>query len=160
MLEHISDRAIREGTDINPSLNLIFHLVRLQSMVARRMDTSLGSHHGISSSDLLLLYHLSRGPGGRLRRGELADRLGMTASGVTRLLLPLETLALVERQREPRDARVGYAVITHTGLELMKNALELAAQIAEELLRNCPPADIKALTNTFGGMAGMTAIRF
>ena len=151
---------MKEGMDISPSLNLIFRLVRLQSMVVRRMDYALGSHHGISFGDLLLLYHLSRGPAGRLRRGELAERVGMTASGVTRVLLPLEALALIERQREPRDARIGYAVITPAGLILMRNALVLAAQLGEELLRNCPPADVTALAEMLGVIEGTAATNF
>ncbi len=38
----------------------------------------------------MTLYYLERAPGGRLRRVDLAERLGLTASGVTRSLLPLE----------------------------------------------------------------------
>ena len=57
----------------------------------------------------------ARAPGGRLRRVDLAERQGLTASGVTRSLLPLEKTGLVGRQPDPRDARVGYAVITAAG---------------------------------------------
>ncbi|UUZ55216.1 MarR family transcriptional regulator [Massilia sp. H-1] len=53
-------------------------------------------------------------PGGRIRRVDLAERVSLTASGVTRTLLPLEKIGLVTRQSDPRDARVGFAVITPT----------------------------------------------
>ena len=78
--------------------------------------------HGLSFSDYQLLLNLQRAPGGRLRRVDLADKLGLTASGVTRSLLPLEKIGLVGRQSDPRDARVGYAIITPTGSELVTNA--------------------------------------
>src|ERR687890_181820 len=98
---------------------LCLRLARANAVLLRRFDNALGSQHGISFSDFQLLNHLSRAPGARLRRVDLAERLGLTASGVTRSLLPLEKIGLVTRQPDPRDARVGYALITPTGDELV-----------------------------------------
>ena len=109
-------------------------LARAQAVLTRRLDNALGGHHGISFSDYQMLYHLSRAPGARLRRIELAERLGLTASGVTRNLLPLEKIGLVTRQSDPRDARVGFAVVTATGQELMNNATTVVDSIARDAL--------------------------
>ena len=140
-----------------PALDFALRLARAQATLVRRLDAVLGGYHGISFSDFMLLFYLKRAPGGRLRRVDLAERQGLTASGVTRTLLPLEKIGLVERQQDPRDARVSYAAITPTGLELLNNALVVANQISTDLLRSCPPDQLDALSAALGQIAGMNA---
>ncbi|WP_268239352.1 MarR family winged helix-turn-helix transcriptional regulator [Longimycelium tulufanense] len=50
-----------------------------------------------------------------MRRSDLAHELGMTPSGVTRALVPLERVGLVSREPDPRDARVEPTVFTPAG---------------------------------------------
>jgi DNA-binding MarR family transcriptional regulator len=50
-----------------------------------------------------------------MRRVDLARALGLTPSGVTRLLDGLEREHLVEKGTCERDARVTYAVLTEAG---------------------------------------------
>ena len=132
-------------------------IARVHALLQRRFDSALGSHHGISFGDFQLLNHLRAAPGARLRRVDLADKLGLTASGVTRSLLPLEKIGLVERQQDPRDARVAYAAITATGRELLNNAVVVAEQISKDLLRNCPQERFAELSAALGLIAGMNA---
>jgi DNA-binding MarR family transcriptional regulator len=142
---------------INPSLEFTLRLMRAQATLVRRLDQVLGGYHGISFSDFMLLHYLNRAPGGRLRRVDLAERQGLTASGVTRTLLPLEKIGLVERQQDPRDARVAYAAITDTGRELLINAVTVANQISKDLLRNCPQGQFDELSQALALIAGMDA---
>lgn len=137
------------------SLEFAMRLTRAQATIVRRLDAVLGSHHGISFGDFMLLHSLSKALGGRLRRVDLAERQGLTASGVTRTLLPLEKIGLVARQQDPRDARVGYAVITAAGHELLENAMTVAQQTSLELLRNCPPEQCAAMSAVLGQIAGL-----
>ncbi|WP_295998714.1 MarR family winged helix-turn-helix transcriptional regulator [Rugamonas sp.] len=149
---HISGTA-----PISPGLDFTLRLARAQAATVRRLDASLGSNYGISFSDFMLLYYLDRAPGGRLRRVDLAERQGLTASGVTRTLLPLEKIGLVSRQPDPRDARVGYAAITATGQEMLNNAMVTAQQISADLLRGCPPDQVAAMSALLGQLAGMNS---
>ncbi|MYM31899.1 DNA-binding transcriptional regulator, MarR family [Duganella sacchari] len=146
-----------DTTPISASLEFTLRLARAQATLVRRLDQVLGGYHGISFSDFMLLHYLNRSPGGRLRRVDLAERQGLTASGVTRTLLPLEKIGLVERQQDPRDARVAYAAITGTGRELLNNATTVAEQISKELLRSCPAAQFDDLSNALALIAGMNA---
>ena len=139
------------------ALDFCLRLSRAQAALVRRLDGALGNVHGISFSDFQLLYHLARANGERLRRTDLADRLALTASGVTRALLPLEKIGLVERQADPRDARVGFAVLTPTGQELLGHATETAQLICRDLLRAADPADMTALAELLGKIAGIHA---
>ena len=137
------------------ALEFCLRLARVQATVVRRLDAVLGGHHGLSFGDFMLLHHLSKAPGGRLRRVDLAERLGLTASGVTRSLLPLEKIGLVTRESDPRDARVGYAVLTPAGVELAANATDVVDAISRDALRSLPPAQMNALAEVLGQIAGM-----
>jgi DNA-binding MarR family transcriptional regulator len=130
-------------------------LARAWAAVARRLDSALGGHHGISFADYQLLLHLQRAPGGRLRRVDLAEKLGLTASGVTRSLLPLEKIGLVTRQSDPRDARVGYALITPTGSELATNATTVVDNISRAMLGGPARAQLQATSDLLAQIAGI-----
>lgn len=130
-------------------------LARAHAVLIRRFDNALGSHHGISFGDFQVLNHLSRAPGGRLRRVDLAERLGLTASGVTRTLLPLEKIGLVTRETDPRDARVGFAAVTPTGEELLVNATDVVDLVSRDALRGAEPGQLAALSVLLGQVAGI-----
>lgn len=143
------DTMLTTGTDF------CLRLARANAVLIRRFDNALGSHHGISFSDFQLLNHLARAPGGKLRRVDLAERVGLTASGVTRTLLPLEKIGLVSREADPRDARVGFAVITATGHELVQNATDVVDLVSREAIRSLAPQQVAAMAAVLGGIAGM-----
>jgi DNA-binding MarR family transcriptional regulator len=131
-------------------------LARASSALVRRFDATLGNHHGISFADYQLLRHLAQAPGGRLRRVDLAERLGLTASGVTRSLLPLEKIGLVGRQSDPRDARVGYALLSPAGAELVNHADTTVDQLSREALAGFDSGQLQAVSAVLGQLAGIT----
>jgi DNA-binding MarR family transcriptional regulator len=132
-------------------------LSRAWAALSRRLDSALGSLHGISFNDYQLLLLLQRAPGGRLRRVDLAEQLGLTASGVTRSLLPLEKIGLVTRQSDPRDARVGYASITATGAELVTNATVVVDNVSRNALGGPARAQLEAASGLLAQLAGVNA---
>ena len=140
--------------DGGSALDFCLRLARAQAMLVRRFDSSLGNLHGLSFGDYQLLYHLQRAPGGRLRRIDLAERLALTASGITRSLMPLEKIGLVARQADQRDARVGYAAITAAGQHLLAHADQTAQALAQELLGNADASQRAPLSLLLGGIAG------
>jgi DNA-binding MarR family transcriptional regulator len=129
-------------------------LSRAWATLSRRLDSALGSHHGISFADYQLLLALQRAPGGRLRRIDLADQLGLSASGVTRSLLPLEKIGLITRQSDPRDARVGYASVTATGSELVTNATVVVDNVSRNALGGPARAQLEATSALLAQLAG------
>lgn len=145
------DEMLTTGTDF------CLRLARAYAVVLRRFDNALGSQHGISFSDFQLLNHLARAPGGRLRRVDLAERVSLTASGVTRTLLPLEKIGLVTRQADPRDARVGFAAITNAGHEMVVNATAVVDLVSREAIRGIAPDQVAEMAALLGGIAGMNS---
>jgi DNA-binding MarR family transcriptional regulator len=114
------------------ALDAALRLVRAQAALVRRFDSRLSGLHGVSLADFTLLLRLSQAPGGRMRRVDLAEALGLTASGVTRGLVPLERIGLVTRAADARDARVAYASLTGTGRRRLKEMLATAEETAME----------------------------
>lgn len=118
---------------MSDALDAALRLVRAQAALVRRFDARLGGLHGVSLADFTLLLRLGQAPGGRMRRVDLAEALGLTASGVTRALVPLERIGLVTREPDARDARVAYASLTGTGRDRLKEMLATAEETADEL---------------------------
>jgi DNA-binding MarR family transcriptional regulator len=123
------------------SLEQFLGIRRAVALWEARVDTELGSAHGLGLSDFAALHHLAEAPGGRLRRVDLARRLALTPSGVTRLLGPLERRAIVTREQDGNDARATFAVLTRSGEALVKDATSTVAAIAETILGALPAKD-------------------
>lgn len=131
---------------ISQSLDFCLRLASAHAALVRRFDGRLGALHGLSFGDFLVLLHLGRAPGGKLRRVDLAAQLGLTASAVTRTLIPLEKIGLVTRQPDARDARVGYAVLTRSGRRLLEEASESAELISQEVFTSDQVPRLDALS--------------
>ncbi|MEO3407781.1 MarR family transcriptional regulator [Mucilaginibacter sp. CAU 1740] len=117
---------------INNSLKLLMNLAKIQAVVSRKFDRL--SVHGIGFSDFLILHLLQQAPNEQLRRTELAEKIGLTASGITRLLLPIEKIGLITREANERDARVSYAKLTPAGKRIYSEALQTADAIADDII--------------------------
>lgn len=143
--------------DTDLGLDFCIRLSRAHATVMRRLDNVLSGLHGLSFADFMILYYLERAPNAKLRRVDLAERLGLTASGVTRSLLPLEKSGLVSRQTDPRDARVGYAALTESGRQLLGYAVASARVVAQESIEPVPSDQIEAVSVLLGRLAGMNS---
>ena len=82
--------------------------------LVEELDRRLRAAHGLSLREYEVLLALDSAPRRRLRRVDLAQRLVVTQSGVTRLLDGLERDGLVTRA-PGEDRRVTYAVLTDAG---------------------------------------------
>lgn len=122
---------------------------RTNAELARRLDRRLGAFHGLSFIDFTVLNELARDPNGRLRRVDLAEKLGLTQSAVTRILLPLEKIGLVSRHPDPNDARVGYAALTKTGKTMLENATQTAEETCGELISGITDAEFESAQAVF-----------
>jgi DNA-binding MarR family transcriptional regulator len=123
------------------ALHEFLSIRRAVALWESRADAELGAVHGLGLSDFAALHHLAEAPGGRLRRVDLARRLALTPSGVTRLLAPLERRLIVAREQDGQDARSTYAVLTKAGKALVKDATATCSTIAESILGSLPKAD-------------------
>ena len=119
---------------MNENISLVLDLALARTLVVRDVDNALGAHHGLGLSDLAVLIELKAAPQGKMRRVELANRLGVTTSGVARQLGPLERRKIVARESNPADARLALVVLTDAGAKLLDEALATASEDAERVL--------------------------
>lgn len=90
--------------------------------VLRRLDAELREEHGLSMSAYDVLLRLARAPGRSLRMSELAERVMVSPSGLTRTVDRLVAKDLVERDRTESDARVMLARLTEHGRQVLRRA--------------------------------------
>ena len=96
--------------------NVLFSkIAACHSRLLKRVESPLGSLHGLGISEYLVLDRLNSVLGKTMSRVELAEQVGMTASGVTRLLQPMEKIGLVEKQVNQRDARKSMVKLSVAG---------------------------------------------
>ena len=114
----MSDQASRQ----RPGLDAWVGFLRAHAALTRELNADLVNNHGLTINDYEVLFHLARADEHRLRRVDLAERLLLTASGITRLLDGLERAGCVRKAHCASDARVTYAVITDTGFEKLREA--------------------------------------
>jgi DNA-binding MarR family transcriptional regulator len=106
----------------------------------RRLDLSLGSIRGISLAEYRLLKALGDAPNGMASRVDLAQAVGLTPSGVTRALRPMEKLKMVSTVKSKRDARLAVASLTPAGRELLTDASSVVSESMEVILEHSPTA--------------------
>jgi DNA-binding MarR family transcriptional regulator len=96
--------------------------LRAHSHVTKRLEADLLSEQDLSLASYEVLLHLGEAPERRLKMTELADRVLLSRSGLTRLVDRLSADGLVERASCAGDARVTYAVLTEAGLDRLRTA--------------------------------------
>ncbi len=97
-------------------------LIQTTTGLLATLDNELQAAHGLSLGDYEVLVHLSEAADHSLRMSELAGRLHLSPSGMTRRIDGLVRAGLVERRQCPTDRRGSNAVITETGMESLRNA--------------------------------------
>jgi len=98
------------------------NLVRATTGLLAVLDNELQAEHGLSLGDYEVLVHLSEAPGRAVRMSELAGRLHLSPSGITRRIDGLVKCGLVERRPCPSDRRGSNAVLTKLGLKTLRTA--------------------------------------
>lgn len=114
---------------MNQFFPFLFAISRTDAIMNRTL-----SGHGLSFSDFVILHHLEKAPEHQLRPIDLAHKLGLTPSGITRMLFPLEKLHIIQRDKSASDARSRYARLTPAGLELLQNATATLENRLEDII--------------------------
>lgn len=141
---------------INPSVKFFLNLGKTQTILNHRFDRGL---NGLGFSEFLILFHLDQAESKKMRRVDLAEKIGMTASGVTRLLLPMEKIGLIKSGPIEKDARVRFVMIASGGKQKLADALERMEILAEEIIpakKTKEIADLSDLLIEIGGRALMS----
>jgi PAS domain S-box-containing protein len=90
--------------------------------VGRRLEADLMAEHALPLASYDVLVQLVEAPQHRLRMTDLAGRVLISRSGLTRLVDRLCTDGLVRREACEQDARGLFAVLTDAGYERLRHA--------------------------------------
>jgi DNA-binding MarR family transcriptional regulator len=129
-------------------------LLAAECRLREKLDHELQESHGLTIGDYDVLVHLSEAEGGSLRMSELAERLLLSRSGLTRRVDGLVRAGWVERKACPDDGRGSLAVLTRTGLDLLRSAAPTHVSGVRRYLID-PLADIAGLGGLDRGLAAV-----
>ncbi|GAA2491204.1 MarR family transcriptional regulator [Streptomyces thermolineatus] len=106
----------------------------LHARVEKELAHALQRRHGIGLSEHRALELLAHSDDGELRMQELADRIGLGQSSVTRLVARLEAAGFAFKDLCPSDRRGVYAVITEEGRSRCEAARATYAEVLSSAL--------------------------
>ena len=118
----------------------------LSTNLTKKADNQL-SIHGLSFTEYMIMHHLNNAPSNTMRRIDLAECVGITASGVTRLLAPMEKIGLLQKEQNPRDARVSLVKLNETGQTLYQDASISFDEFAKSKLSALSKNQLENLTD-------------
>jgi DNA-binding MarR family transcriptional regulator len=118
-----------------PSTDAFGNLLAAYATLTRELSASLVASHALTINDYGALLLLSRADENGMRRIDLANRLQLSPSGITRLLDRLEDQGLVGKGVCETDARVSYAILTDAGLEKLREAAPGHVEDIDQRLR-------------------------
>jgi DNA-binding MarR family transcriptional regulator len=122
--------------------------------VSRRLDEELRAEHDLSLAEYDALLVIADAPERRIRMRQLADRVILSKSGVTRLIDRLVADGLVERDTCLSDARGAEAVLTGAGMERLRRASRTHLRgIGEHFLSAVRPDDLPAIERSMLAVA-------
>lgn len=106
---------------ISAESEFVFTTSLLNTKLNKIIDSNLYVH-GISFTEHMIMYYLQSSPNRIMRRIDLAQQVGLSASGVTRVIGPMVKNKIVEKEINPRDARVSLVKLSKTGERLYKDS--------------------------------------
>ena len=130
-------------------------LLRAHAATTRELSAQLQADHGLTINDYEALLNLSQAENAAMRRIDLAGKLVLTPSGVTRLLDGLEQSGYVCKGTCSTDARVTYAVLTDAGREKLQQAsCSHVAAVAELFRVRFSDEELVTLAELLGRLPG------
>ena len=126
----------------DPRITAFGMLLEAHAAVLTQVGREFEDAAGIPVVWAELLLRLARSPGHRLRMAELARQVGLSTSGLTRLIDRVESAGYVRREACPTDRRGAEAVLTDEGADVLRKAMpahlesldrHLASALGEDL---------------------------
>jgi DNA-binding MarR family transcriptional regulator len=150
MEESVANRILEEIRQTRPfrtqQEEAVLNIVRTADALKRGGEL-LFRRHGITSAQYNALRIL-RGAGDRgLHCSAIAERMITAEPDVTRLLMRMERLGLLVRQRESSDRRMVTAIATDRGLQILDELEAPLRELQERQFAMLSEDEIEALTD-------------
>jgi DNA-binding MarR family transcriptional regulator len=128
--------------------------LRAYRTVVDQLSEQMQRDHNLPLEWFDVLIHLADVPDGRLRQRALRDRLLLSESGVSRLLLRMEQAGLINRVTADDDKRGIEITMTPKGCSAVIEATASHLQMVASLFtQRLTPTDLSALTRVLPKLA-------
>ncbi len=151
---------VTEGADVrtlsprDPRIEPWRAFLQAHARVTRRLDEELRAEHDLSLAEYDALLSIAEAPDRRIRMRQLADRVILSKSGVTRLIDRLVLDGLVQRDACLSDARGAEAVLTTAGLDRLRRASRTHLRgIDEHFIAVVDDADLTVIQRSMRAVA-------
>lgn len=114
-------------------------LARTSASLQRLLDERIGTWHGLSLADFMLLRTLAEAPQAQMNMQSLATTLHLAPSALVRQLVPLHKTGLIARE-------AGTVQLRDAGRRLQGEAAQTAASAWTDLCAKAKLADADLLT--------------
>lgn len=133
-------------SEVNKHVKLCMNYSVVNTIISKKLDIKL-SVHGINFSEFMILFHLDQVKEKMMRRIDLAEKIGLSASGITRLISPMEKIGLVQKETNIRDARVSLVKISSSGQRILEESSVTLNAISQEVLSKLNERNISEMQN-------------
>jgi DNA-binding MarR family transcriptional regulator len=114
--------------------------------VVRRLERELERDQHLPLAWYDVLLELNAAPDRRLRMQELAGRVVLSRSRVSRVVDEMVRAGLVRREPDPDDGRTSFAVVTDAGRAALRRAAPVyLAGIEEQFLSHLTGAELRTI---------------
>jgi MarR family 2-MHQ and catechol resistance regulon transcriptional repressor len=113
---------VKEPWD-DPRITAFGMVLEATASLLTQVERDLGATIGIPFTWFGVLLRLARSPEHKLRMTDLAAQIGLSTSGLTRLVDRVEAAGYVRREACPSDRRSAYAVLTEEGEQIVRAAV-------------------------------------
>jgi DNA-binding MarR family transcriptional regulator len=135
-------------------------LLRAHAAVLHGLERDMEAETGLPLSWYEVLLHLNQAPERRLRIQDLATRVVLSRSRVSRLTDDMVRAGLVERQSDPADGRGCFAAVTSAGRERFRRAAPTHLRLIEEHFgRHLTAAEHQTLKRVLDRVADVESAR-
>jgi DNA-binding MarR family transcriptional regulator len=126
------------------SIDLCLRVSLAHASLSLKLDEELGTYHGLSPADFMVLRQVSQAQCGCLPVSDLVRPMGLRLSAVMRMLLPLEKTGLVQRESSAGSGARCVA-IRPAGSRLLQEALVTAEEVCKRAIAQLPADAVPVL---------------
>lgn len=127
---------------------------RAIQVLPRALEAELSEEEGLTIAEYKVLMTLSELPGRSARMSELADKVALSMSGLSRVVDRLHRKDLVDRVRDETDGRGQVARLRKAGMDRLRKAYPShLGSVRRHVIDHLDGLDLEALAVAFRAMA-------
>jgi DNA-binding MarR family transcriptional regulator len=124
--------------------------LQTHAAVVRRLEQTLEHDQRLALAWYDVLLELNAAPQRRLRMQDLAARVVLSRSRVSRVVDEMVRAGLVRREPDPTDGRASFAVLTDAGRTSLRRAAPVYLRgIEDQFLAHLTPAELATIEAAF-----------